>query len=253
MDNPDNRSALKKLIDMDEFREGKYSREKTESLVFDGRTMESIYKLFKDFDIKYIDYPISSGKESVVFKAEGQKKSYVMKIFKTSTLRFHNIRPYIEGDPRFAHYRKTGSNIVHIWVRKEYANLLECREHDINSPVPMGFMKNVLLMSFIGTKVSPAPKLKDVPEEKREAYLKDAMLQYRKMVQEAKIVHSDLSEYNVLCHRNRSYLIDMGQAVSIKHPMSRQFMERDIHVMRSFALRNQIEFDERWVPVMGEK
>ena len=45
----------------------------------------------------------------------------------------------------------------------------------------------------------------------------------------------------------------MGQAVSIKHPMSRQFMERDIQVMRSFALRNHIEFDDRWIPVMGEK
>lgn len=252
MGEQDDRTTLKKLIDMDEFKNSSFITDKTESLVFDQRTLESIYKIFKDFDIRSLDYPISSGKESLVYKAIGQKKSYVMKIFKTSTLRFHNIRPYIEGDPRFAHFRKTGGNIVQIWVRKEYANLLECEDHGINAPKPLGINRNVLLMSYIGTERSPAPKLKDVEEEKREAYLTDAMMQYGKLVREAGIIHADLSEYNILCHRNKSYLIDMGQAVSKKHPMAREFMARDLQIMKAYSEKNGIKFRDEWITKLEE-
>ncbi|EQD33402.1 serine/threonine protein kinase, partial [mine drainage metagenome] len=73
MGEQDDRTTLKKLIDMDEFKNSSFITDKTESLVFDQRTLESIYKIFKDFDIRSLDYPISSGKESLVYKAIGQK------------------------------------------------------------------------------------------------------------------------------------------------------------------------------------
>ena len=57
----DERSALKQLIDRDEFNFNDFLGEKTEGLVFDRRTLDNIYTLFKQFNIKYVDYPISSG------------------------------------------------------------------------------------------------------------------------------------------------------------------------------------------------
>ncbi len=77
----EDKSALKQLIDRDEFNFNEFIDEKTEGLVFDKRTLDSIYTLFKQFNIKYVDYPISSGKESLVFKVEGETKGVVMKIF----------------------------------------------------------------------------------------------------------------------------------------------------------------------------
>ncbi|MCL4345382.1 MAG: serine protein kinase RIO [Candidatus Thermoplasmatota archaeon] len=241
-------SALRKLLDRDEFKFSENLDRKTEGLVFDKRTIDAIFQVFKEFSIRSLDFPISSGKEALVFKVIGNKGPLVMKIFKMSTLKFSNIQKYIDGDPRFKNYRKTRGNIVYLWTRKEFSNLSLCEDNGIRTPRPYGFKENILLMSYVGTKVSPAPKLKDVTELKREKYLTDAMLQYRSMVEKAHIVHADFSEYNILCHMGRSYVIDLGQAVSNEHPMAAEFLKRDIDNMRNYCERNRIEFREDWVP-----
>ncbi len=239
----EDKSALKQLIDRDEFNFNEFIDEKTEGLVFDKRTLDSIYTLFKQFNIKYVDYPISSGKESLVFKVEGETKGVVMKIFKTSTLRFQHINDYIDGDPRFAKQRKSRGSLIFVWARKEYANLLECRKFGIRTPEPMAVEKNIILMSYIGDRRSPAKKLKDVNEQDMQLYFNSSMNEYRNMVEKAKIIHADFSEYNVLCYRKKSYIIDMGQAVSYKHPKAKDFLVRDMNNMKAFAKRNGLEFN----------
>ena len=239
----DERSALKQLIDRDEFNFNDFLGEKTEGLVFDRRTLDNIYTLFKQFNIKYVDYPISSGKESLVFKVEGERKAAVMKIFKTSTLRFQHINEYIEGDPRFMKQRKSRGSLIFVWARKEYANLLECKKFKIRVPDPVAVEKNIILMKYIGDKKSPAKKLKDINQDELQPYFDSAMAEYKKMVEKAKLIHADFSEYNILCYRKKSYIIDMGQAVSYKHPMARDFLARDLGNMRAFARRNGLSLN----------
>ena len=241
-------TALRKLLDRDEFKFSENLDRKTQGLVFDRRTIEAIFQIFKEFSIRSLDFPISSGKESIVFKVIGNKKPQVMKIFKMSTLKFQNIQKYIDGDPRFKNYRKTRGNIVYLWTRKEFANLKLCEDHGIRVPKPYGFRENVLIMGYIGTKISPALKLKDVIDERKEKYLTGAMMEYRSMVEKAGIVHADFSEYNILCHMGRSYIIDLGQAVSNEHPMAEQFLKRDMENMKSYCERNHIKFKEEWIP-----
>ncbi|MGP6239768.1 serine protein kinase RIO [Cuniculiplasma sp. SKW4] len=241
-------SALRKLLDRDEFKFSENLDRKTEGLVFDKRTIDAVFQIFKEFSIRSLDFPISSGKESIVFKVIGNRKPQVMKIFKMSTLKFQNTQKYIDGDPRFKNYRKTRGNIVYLWTRKEFANLKLCEDYGIRVPKPYGFKENVLLMGYIGTKISPAPKLKDISDEKREKYLISAMVEYKTMVEKAGIVHADFSEYNILCHMGKSYVIDLGQAVSKDHPMAQQFLERDMENMKNYCARNQIEFKEEWIP-----
>jgi RIO kinase 1 len=250
----EDRSALKQLIDRDEFNFNDYLDLKTEGLVFDKRTLDNVYTLFKQFNIKFVDYPISSGKESLVFKVQGQKKAMVMKIFKTSTLRFQKISNYIDGDPRFAKQRKSRGSLVYIWARKEFANLRECKSQGIKVPDPIAVVNNIILMSYIGDKRSPAKKLKDMPHEDMSYYFKFAMASYKIMVEKAKIIHADLSEYNILCYRKKAFLIDMGQAVSIKHPLAREFFERDMYNMKNFAGRNRIILTADQLPIYpGDK
>ncbi|MHB1439607.1 MAG: serine protein kinase RIO [Cuniculiplasma sp.] len=244
----EDRSALKQLIDRDEFNFNDFIGEKTEGLVFDKRTLDNIYTLFKQFNIKYVDYPISSGKESLVFKVEGAKKGIVMKIFKTSTLRFQHINDYIDGDPRFANQRKSRGTLIYVWARKEYANLLECRKFRVRVPEPFAVVNNIILMSYIGERRTPAKKLKDIEESQLQGYFNSAMIEYGKMVEKAKLIHADMSEYNVLCYRKRSYIIDMGQAVSYKHPKAKEFFTRDMVNMKSFAKRNELSLDEIVLP-----
>ncbi len=243
------RSALKQLIDRDEFVFSEFLSRKTEGLVFDKRTLDSVYLLFKQFNIVELDFPISSGKESIVYRAKGAKGSIVIKIYKTSTLKFQRIAQYIDGDPRFNNLRRTKSNIVDVWAQKEYANLLESRDKKINVPAPFGINHNVLLMKYIGSAREPARKLKDVVEKDMKEYFLKAMEQYVNMVQKAKIIHADFSEYNILCYRRKSYIIDMGQAVSYKHPMARIFFKRDMDNMKNFGLKNGIDLPSALIPV----
>jgi len=52
----------------------------------------------------------------------------------------------------------------------------------------------------------------------------------------AKLVHGDLSEYNIMVWRGKPVIFDVSQAVSIEHPNADQFLWRDINnINRYFA------------------
>jgi RIO kinase 3 len=47
------------------------------------------------------------------------------------------------------------------------------------------------------------------------------------MYQKCKLVHADLSEYNMLWHDNRVWFIDVSHAVEPTHPHALEFLHRD--------------------------
>lgn len=237
-------SALERLIKEGEFSFKETLDKKTASLVFDRRTIIALYEFMNKFSIDYIDFPISSGKESVVFKAYSKGKPVVIKIYKMSTLKFSNIGMYIEGDYRFAKEKMERSRIVYVWAKKEFTNLKALNENGINAPKAMGFHKNLLLMSYIGTKNRVAPLLKDLSGDFSDLYkqVSEGMV---KMYRDAKIIHADLSEYNILYHRKKAYFIDLGQAVSVNHPSADFFLNRDIKNVISFFSKKGIKCSEK--------
>lgn len=50
----------------------------------------------------------------------------------------------------------------------------------------------------------------------------------RRMYQECKLVHGDLSEYNILWHEGRPVIIDVSQSVEHAHPYAKIFLRKDI-------------------------
>merc|ERR1712142_995147 len=48
----------------------------------------------------------------------------------------------------------------------------------------------------------------------------------RLMFQEAKLVHADLSEFNMLYHEGKVYFIDVSQSVEMDHPNAHEFFRR---------------------------
>lgn len=249
-----NLSALETLLKSREFLYHINLDRKTADLVFDRRTLRALYELMSKNSIDYVDYPISSGKESVVFKAFRKGKPVVIKVYKLSTLRFANIWKYIEGDYRFAKERIDRSNLVNVWARKEYTNLNLLRKYRIPSPEPITFHKNLLLMSYIGTKESPAPMVKDVRVDMQQIFeqVYDNMVT---IYQKAKIVHADMSEYNLLYHRRKAYFVDLGQAVARDHPAASYFLERDVRNITRFFLNRGVECDPEVMlkKIVGEK
>ena len=115
-------SALEQLLKSNEYLHHIDMDRKTADLVFDRRTVKAIYKLMSDRTIEYLDFPISSGKESVVFKVFAKGKPFALKVYKLSTLRFGSVWRYIEGDRRFSKEQIKRSNIVFIWAKKEIVN-----------------------------------------------------------------------------------------------------------------------------------
>jgi RIO kinase 1 len=56
----------------------------------------------------------------------------------------------------------------------------------------------------------------------------------RKLYRDARLVHGDLSEYNIMYWRGLPYLIDLSQAVSLDHPLSHEFLKRDVKNINKF-------------------
>jgi RIO kinase 1 len=54
-------------------------------------------------------------------------------------------------------------------------------------------------------------------------------------------VHADLSEYNLLWHDDKVYIIDVGQAVEWDHPMALDFLRRDLGVVIDFFSKKNIK------------
>lgn len=233
-------SALSRLLNSDEFKFTENFGRKTQSLVFDSRTIKALYEFLVKYKIDYVDYPISSGKESVVFKAQLKGRPIALKIYKMSTLKFQNIRIYIDGDYRFAKERISRSKFVYVWARKEFSNLQSLTEAGVRCPVPIAFHKNLLAMSFIGTKQRAAPQIRDAVFDASAVY-REVSKMMRNTYQKAGIVHADLSEYNILYYRKRSYFIDVAQGVTVQHPSADIFLKRDISNITQFFIKKGVD------------
>ncbi len=234
----DSSSALRELINRGEFSFSKGLGRKTESLVFDRGTLRALFEIMNRLSIRYIDYPVSSGKESVVFKAQAGGGPVAVKIYKRSTIKFNKLHEYIDGDHRFDSVNRSRSGIILLWARKEFTNLLESRRAGVLVPEPIAINKNVLVMKYLGTVKRPAPQLRKVDDP--ETYYSRILTNVRLLVERAGLVHADLSEFNILIHRKKPYLIDMAQSVSITHPKALQFLRRDLNNISSFYARSGI-------------
>ena len=74
------------------------------------------------------------------------------------------------------------------------------------------------------------PPLKDVELDSAEAeQIYQKIVEYISLLyNQAGLVHADLSEFNILYDNGEPVIIDMGQSVTLDHPMARKFLERDI-------------------------
>ncbi len=100
-------------------------------------------------------------------------------------------------------------------------------------------------MSFIGRDGMAAPQLKEVPSssysmEQWEQYYMYTMAVCHAMYHKCKLVHGDLSEYNLLLHDEKVFVIDFGQSVDISHPLHLDFLSRDIKTLSAFFKKKDV-------------
>ena len=210
-------------------REKNSSDRKTHDQVFDKNTLLTLYKMISKGAIDTLDYPISTGKEGNVFRATDEDgEALAVKIYRTSTSTYKNLTQYITGDPRFRNIPKNHRGIIFLWAQKEYKNLMRMSNAGIPSPKPKKLIKNVLVMEYIGTEEQPAPMLKDIDLKDNEKGFESIKKMIKDLYQEARLVHGDLSEYNILVKNDECFLIDVGQSVVLEHPLASKLLLRDI-------------------------
>jgi RIO kinase 1 len=181
---------------------------------------------------------------------ESGKVRVAVKIFRESTTTFRKVRPYIEGDPRFKQIMKGRRGIVSIWTKKEFKNLKRMENAGVRVPSPHAVDRNILIMDYLGNEIKPALTLRqwclehryDDNFHHRISKLCDEIIEeMRKINVDAGLVHSDLSEFNILIFNDLPYIIDVGQAVVHSHPMSGEFFERDVRNIAAFFSKMGVE------------
>ncbi|MBT5842007.1 MAG: serine protein kinase RIO [Thaumarchaeota archaeon] len=237
IDNKLNAKAKRKHLP-DGFKKGKVVNE-----VLDKPTVMTLYNMIKDHIIAYVNGAVSAGKESVLFWGVDENDAGVaLKIYLVSTSNFKKREPYILGDPRFTHVKKGTKNLVYLWARKEFRNLTQCYDAGIPVPNPRNVTNNVLAMDFVGENGSPSKQL--LNSEVDENDYNQAISILKDMYHKAKLVHGDFSEYNIFKTSNGLVVFDLGSAVDLRHPNSKQFLKRDINNFSKFFNKRGITVED---------
>ena len=198
--------------------------------VFDGRTLMTVMHMLNTGKLSQLQGVVKSGKESRIYHGiDADGKDIAVKIYLTSSAIFRQGRlKYIQGDPRFKDVAHDTRSLVDQWALKEFKNLELAKEAELAVPTAIHVEKNVLLMEFIGTNGVAAPHLRDVPLQDSTSWYRKILEMVRDLLEKAKLVHGDLSEYNILVPDGYPVLIDFAQAVTTEHPEAMEFLRRDI-------------------------
>lgn len=219
-------------LDADRLRSKDKQDRATAEQVMDPRTRMILFKMLNRGLITEINGCISTGKEANVYHATSKTgEDYAIKIYKTSILVFKDRDKYVSGEYRFRHgyCRHNPRKMVRTWAEKEMRNLVRMQNSQIPVPIPIILRSHVLVMTFIGDKGWAAPKLKDVDlssSKARELY-RDCVIMMWTIYRKCKLVHADLSEFNILYHEGKLVIIDVSQSVEQDHPHALEFLRKD--------------------------
>ncbi|XP_047993715.1 serine/threonine-protein kinase RIO1 [Leguminivora glycinivorella] len=217
----------------------------TAEQVMDPRTRMILFKLLNRGIINEINGCISTGKEANVYHATSKDgKDYAIKIYKTSILVFKDRDKYVSGEYRFrnGYCRSNPRKMVRTWAEKEMRNLVRMFNAKLNVPEPIILRSHVLVMTFMGDEGWPSPKLKDVEitQSQARSLYRDCIIMMWNLFNICKLVHADLSEYNLLYHKGNVVVIDVSQSVEHDHPHAFEFLRKDCTNISDFFRKNGV-------------
>jgi len=192
------------------------------TLNYAGYDCLAINALVKAETLEALGKPLGVGKEADVYDALNPKGERI-------AVKFHRL-----GRISFRQtIRKRGYTTEHTgWLfqsrlaaEKEFKALNLVFPYGVAVPEPISQNRHVLVMGMIeGAELA---EWKEIP--KPEKVLREILKNIRKVYSEAKVIHADLSEYNVILKPDGHILIiDWPQYVTREHPNAQQLLTRDV-------------------------
>ncbi|KAM0735907.1 Serine/threonine-protein kinase RIO1 [Formica fusca] len=234
-----------KRVAKDRIRMKDKSDHATTENVLDSRIKKKLHKLFERGVLAEINGCISTGKEANVYYAKSKNQDEIaIKIYRTSILTFKNREKYIRGEYRFDHVYSLHNprKMVKIWAEKEFSNLKRLEQGGVRAPQPILYGGHMLLMEFLGSDGWAAPKLKDavLTDSKSRMLYRECIEIMWKMYNKCRLVHADLSEYNILYHNGSVVVIDVSQAVDRDHCNATEFLRNDCSNITAFFKKHNV-------------
>jgi len=252
-DSDESRKMQERLLRFE--RESRYLRKDSDQRkvleeVFDRATLLAIEELIARKDLGELHGVVNAGKEARVYFGEDTEGGPVaVKIYLMSASDFRKRLGYIAGDRRFGKLPSGSRDTIYLWTRKEFKNLQVADASGVRVPRPIAFLKNILLMEYMGTPPEPAPTFAETEVDDEDYGWTFETI--KNLWANARLVHADFSEFNVFKTKTERVLFDMGSAVLSSHPQSLDFLKRDVsNMVRFFRKRGIVRSDaDSW---MGE-
>ncbi|NHJ87281.1 MAG: hypothetical protein FK734_17590 [Asgard group archaeon] len=198
---------------------------------------------------------INSGKEASIYLAHLRGAPLIVKMFRLQ-LTSHNKQKK----------RQTGNPLTRAtaYATAEFYRLNMAYRAKMHSPTPAKILNNIILMQFIGKDWQPAPQLRNVVLQDPLEMFDKIIEQLKIMYQEAKLIHGDFSEYNILVHENEPFIIDFPQAIDmsllnnrteVRYKQNIDILMKDIQAIIDYFKQEyniSSDFDEIFRYILGK-
>jgi RIO kinase 1 len=211
--------------------------------VFDQFTIKDIIKLTKQQHFDNLVSPISIGKEANIFSAKKDKSYRIVKIYRLESCNFNKMYDYIKHDPRYMNIKRQRRQVIFSWAQREVRNLMKAREAGVKVPMIITIQHHVIVMQLIGNEATgeAAQRLKQASPKNPEAFFKKLIHNLKLLYQKAKLVHGDLSEYNILNYKETPVIIDMSQSSPIDAANAEELLDRDVKNMVTYFKKHGVD------------
>ena len=161
-----------------------------------------------------------------------------------------NENGHIIHDSRMIHAinKKTsfGQQLSHqSWIEHEATAINSVRNAGADVPEVFASGKNAILMTYFGDRLNPAPTLNEInlPLDLAKKLFERVVFNIEVMLQN-KIVHADLSAYNILFWEDEIMLIDFPQAINPNQNRNTwNIFQRDVTRVCQYFQRQGVEAD----------
>lgn len=248
--------------------EGGFHPTYTPSRHEEGWILDALRPFYTDGLISDVLAMVKGGKEANVYRclaAAGHGAPYAAaKVYRPRTLRnLRNDHVYRAGritltedgavhknedrTLRAMHKKTTyGQQVAHqSWLLYEYEALQTLYDAGAAVPEPLGVGPNAILMGYVGDGHSAAPSLHSVSLARPAARrLFDQVVENIALMLRCRLIHGDLSAFNILYWEGEITLIDFPQVVlADRNPAAHSILRRDVARICDYFTRQGVNAD----------